>query len=236
MGKPTPIARMQMFAAVLVVAAAYSVGIEASAGVPSVPPDGQLKFRVFMSGRDIGHKTIRFTENGDTLQVDTELDFRVRFAFLTVYVYEHRNREIWRNGLLQSLDASTNDDGDKTEVKVRLDGDELEMTSGRRVLRLPRDTFPSNYWNKGLLRAKVAINNQLGEGIALESRAIGNDTVVARGKPVAAQRHKLIGYDIRYGDRMPRPYLDVDLWYDEADVLVHMSFQYRGFEFVYVLE
>jgi hypothetical protein len=210
--------------------------IAASQTLRSIPSEGVLNFRVFMSGQDIGRKTVHFKRDGELLRVDTHIEMVARFAFIPVYRYEHRNQETWRGDDLEALDAWTNDDGKQSEVKVRTEGDMLRMIAGARSLRLPRDARPSNYWHQLLISTKTGINNQLGEAIALETTAIGSETLMVRGAPVKTQRFKLLGYDIIYGERAKRPYLDVDLWYDELGLLVHMTFPFKGFNFVYVLE
>jgi hypothetical protein len=202
----------------------------------ALPPEGELTFRVSMSGSDIGRKTIRFVREGDLVKVDTNISFLVRFISIPVYRYDHRIQETWRGGDLETLDSRTNDDGKTSEVQVRAESDMLRTTSAGRSLQLPRDARPSSYWHQTVVQAQSGINTQLGDALAFEAIPIGPDTVIARGKSVAAQRYKLLGYGLIDGVREPKPYLDLDLWYDEIGLLSHMKFDYRGFQFVYVLE
>jgi hypothetical protein len=227
----------QSFAAAVFVLLCAKAVFAANDPLASVPASNSLKFKVFMSGQDIGSLTIAFRRDGETLHTETNINFNVRFAFITVYRYDHHNEEVWRDGLLQSLDATTDDDGDRKEVHVRPDGDLLRIRTTSETYQAPRTALPSNYWNKGLMAAPVGINNQLGEPISLEARLLRSETVTAGGQQVQAQHYRLLGYDFAEGGgRKPKPYLDIDLWYDSANVLVHMAFQYKGFEFVYVLE
>ncbi len=189
-----------------------------------------------MSGQEIGRKTTRFKREGELVHVDTSIEMVAKFAYIPVYRYEHRNHEIWRADQLEALDAWTNDDGKKSEVTVRTEDDMLRMVSSERTLRLPRDARPSNYWHQLLISTQTGINTQLGEAIALDTTEIGSEVITARGVPVRTRHFKLLGYDIVYGERVKKPYLDIDLWYDEVGLLVHMTFPFKGFNFVYVLE
>src|SRR3546814_4740877 len=53
-----------------------------------------------------------------TLKVSVETDMSVTFAFLTVFSYEHRRIERWRDGELESLAGMTNDDGTEYEISI----------------------------------------------------------------------------------------------------------------------
>jgi hypothetical protein len=229
--------RSALYGAIACLAAGLLLGSPTVAqNLRALPPEGELTFRVSMSGSDIGRKTIRFVREGDLVKVETDISFLVRFISIPVYRYDHRIQETWRGGDLETLDSRTNDDGKTSEVQVRAESDMLRTTAGDRTLRLPRDARPSSYWHQTVVRAQSGINTQLGDAMAFEAIPLGTETVVARGKTVAAQRFKLLGYGVIDGAREPKPYLDLDLWYDEIGLLSHMKFDYKGFQFVYVLE
>src|SRR5262245_21062799 len=115
MGDTTLSSRRIAFVIAILLAALGFYAAAARSDMPSVPTDGVVRFKLFMSGRDIGHKTISFQQQDGQLKVDTEIELKGRFAFIVVYTYEHRSKEVWRGGQLQSLEAWTNDDGEKKE-------------------------------------------------------------------------------------------------------------------------
>ena len=69
-------------------------------------------FEVRRGDKPIGTHSIRFRQNGSETQVDIDINLRVGFGPITMFRYEHSNREIWRDGKLISLDTATNDNGE----------------------------------------------------------------------------------------------------------------------------
>lgn len=217
--------------AVILVAARAAFALPAS-----VPAEGVLSFKVLMAGQEIGAMTTRFTPDGDRVTVDTECDLNVKLAFITIYTYRLRTREVWRGELLGSLEADVDDDGKQTRVTARATESGIHVEGPAGPVDLPRDAFPSNYWNKGLTAAKFFINNQLGEAVALEIQQLADETLTIRNQPVPTQRYHLLGREMLKGVITPGkpPYIDLYLWYDNAQTLAGLAFTYKGFEFRYV--
>jgi len=146
-------------------------------------------FDVSLDGRHIGEHSFVLRDGGDSRELTSEARFRVRVLFFDAYRYEHRAQETWRGDCLESLDASTDENGERTEVAVT-----------------PRDecvqTFA--YWNPSILGAKRLLNPQTGEYVPVQVTDLGADVIA--GQP--AERFRLIG-----GGRTP---LEIDLWYTPA--------------------
>ena len=82
----------------------------------AAPADIQLN--VYRKGSPIGTHAIRFSQNGDTLKVTTQIDLRVKVAFITVYSYQQTANDDWENGVLVRTRIQTNDDGKETLVQA----------------------------------------------------------------------------------------------------------------------
>ena len=195
-----------------------------AAGV--VPAERELSFKAYMSGRELGHHRLTFSDDNGAVVVDIDIQFRVRIAGITVFRYEHRNREVYHDDRLVALDAKTNDDGERSSVIARIEGDALrvEGTQGRH--RLPLGTLATTYWHIAILRQKQIFDSQSGRLVDLVVTDRGRETITARGKKIEARRHNLKGGG----------FLDVDVWYDAAGVLVSLAFHARGNDVTYVLQ
>ena len=137
----------------------------------------------------------------------------------------------------QALEASTNDNGAKSHVTGRVEGEMFRVDGPSGLLLVPPDSYPTNYWSKGLVSARTAINNQLGEAVALTAVEMPAETLTVRGKPTQTRRYHLLGRGIDdKGVIAKDPYLDIYLWYDQQDIFAGLAFNYRGFEFRYVRE
>jgi hypothetical protein len=147
-------------------------------------------FRVLLDGREIGRHT--FTREGEAgdARVVSEARFDVRFLFVTAYRYEHRAEERWRDGCLVSLEARTDDNGKRKDVRVRPPGCTLSFA----------------YWDPAILGAERLLNAQTGEIVPVRSTALGVEPLPVRGAATAARRHRLTG-----------PGLSIDLWYAQGE-------------------
>src|SRR3546814_3864384 len=70
-----------------------------------------MLFDVLRDGSKIGEHRLVFEQEDGALKVSVETDMTVDFAFVTVFRYEHKRVERWRDGALDSLAGMTNDDG-----------------------------------------------------------------------------------------------------------------------------
>jgi hypothetical protein len=195
----------------------------------SVPPTGKLDFKVYRNGSPIGHHRFRFERDGDVLVVRINIELIVRLAFIPVYRYEHESRETWVNGRFVALESKTHDNGRDHRVSARLVGDALEIRGTAGVLSAPAGTRPGSHWNAANLREKLLIDTQFGSlnAVDVEYPNVGSSD---------QRRARLIGHELKNGERQPAPWLDIDLWYDSADILAGMAFNYGGSEIRYVPE
>ena len=82
----------------------------------AAPADIQLN--VYRKGSPIGTHVIRFSQTGGTLKVTSQVDLRVKVAFITVYSYQQTANDDWENGVLVRTRIQTNDDGKETLVQA----------------------------------------------------------------------------------------------------------------------
>jgi hypothetical protein len=147
-------------------------------------------FRVSLDGREIGRHTFTRAEGADGARVVSEARFDVRFLFVSAYRYEHRAEERWRDGCLVSLEARTDDNGARKDVRVQPEG----------------CTWSFAYWDPGILRAPRLLNAQTGEVVPVRWAALGTESLAVRGNPTETSRHRLTA-----------PGLRIDLWYAGSD-------------------
>ncbi len=162
--------------------------------VGAEPAPAPLTFTVLRDGAPIGTHLVSFAREGDRLAVDIAIDFEIKFAFLTVYRYTHRSREIWRDGRLAALDARTDDNGARTELRARAteDGLAVDGSGGRFVA--PADTIPTSYWHEELVQRSRILDTQAGRLIDVTVRPDGRrPRAVVAGRDVAVRAYQLTG-------------------------------------------
>ena len=72
-----------------------------------LPSDANRRFSIYYKGDKIGTHRVRNSLAGGESRVDTEIDMRVKALFFTLFCFSHRSEEIWRNGMLVSLQSDT---------------------------------------------------------------------------------------------------------------------------------
>lgn len=170
-------------------------------------------FDVWREGSLIGSHRLDFSRQGEELRVDIAIELKVDFAYITVFRYQHRNREIWRGGRLLAMQSTTDDDGERARVLLQAKGEELAVDGTKFAGTVPGNLLPTTYWREESMRAARLVSSQDGRIFEVTVTPLGEEDVLSEGRLVKA-RH----YSMR-GD------LDLDLWYDAAGEWVRLTFK-----------
>lgn len=201
----------------------------AGAAQPDSAPDPALApafaFRVERGGTPIGTHQIRFSQDGDALHVDIDIQLEVRFGPITLFRYEHHNREVWRSGRLVSLDTETNDDGRRYRVSARASDAGLEVTSSAGgTFTAPADIIPTSYWNPATVSQTRLLDTQRGRIIDVAVTPVAPREVLVDGGTVTAQEYEMSGD------------LELRLLYSVKNEWLNVAFMARGSEVDYTIE
>lgn len=189
------------------------------------PANGTLRFDVEIDGRNIGAHALTYETHPDgTLDVAIEIDLKITFGPFTVFTYTHRNRTTWQGGRLVAMNSGTDDNGEQHWVKARAGNDGLTVSSDQDPgTKLSAAMLPTTYWMASTVRQTRMINSQTGELLEVRTRNVGRETVLGPGGAIPATHYRLEGD------------LEIDLWYDDAGVLVGLAFVARGAQVTYRL-
>lgn len=176
------------------------------------------RFDVLREGSPIGWHRVTIHQRADFTEVQTVVDLAVRLGFLTLFKFHQTVREVWHDGRLVELDASTDDDGDRYQVRVRPDGDGLAVSGFAGALRAPRDAVPTTYWHEATASGSALIDTRKGRVTVPAITDMGWETIEASHRPVEAHRFRLAGI------------FNFDIWYDRAGVWQKTRFFVRGGE------
>ena len=178
------------------------------AGPPGVPNDARLAFRARRNGAALGAHEIKFSRSGDQLVVDVAADYVFKLAFVTLFRYRLRAREVWNGALMQSARASTDNNGTAEFMSLERDGPAFVVEgSGARRFRAPENARIATHWNPEQLAGPM-INPQNG--------SILRYTVSARGRAKvrdAAGRVREADHFALSGEPSP-----LELWYDSDGI------------------
>lgn len=193
----------------------------ASAALAESPPPAtdpfrlygdEIDFDVVRDGAVVGRYVITFTRTSQGVLADARADVDVNLLFVPVYTLRYHAREVWRGGELQSIEASTNDDGDLIHVQATRDSKGLRVKTNGGVYETPA-VLPISHWNAALLKGGLLLNGMTGEVDRVEVFDQGLDTVSTRNGSLRA-RHYLYSGD-----------LDGEIWYDDEGRWVKLRFR-----------
>jgi len=159
-------------------------------------------FKVFLDDREIGHHRFVVSENNTETHILSEARFDVKFWFISAYTYVHTSQEVWQGGCVQSIQATTDDNGDNLFVRGQIKNKTLLLQShdGDQPLQGCIRTFA--YWNPSLLENSKLLNAQTGILQTVTFKLIGESSIAVRGQPVTALHYQL-----------HNPEFSIDLWY-----------------------
>ena len=176
-------------------------------------PDG-LEFDVYRKGSKVGRHTVEFEQKGDQLKVRSHFKLKVKILFITAYKFEFESIAYWRDGVLDSLESATNDNGKESTVEAYLAEDGTFYSTGRKgVFEGDAWVYPSNHWNVGAVDSSVVLNTITGQLAQVEIFSRGVETVETAAGSVAAERFDYTG-ELR----------DTTVWYDRDGRWVRMRF------------
>lgn len=196
-----------------------------TARAAAIPDASEIPFRVYKDERnEIGFHRLRFDRQGDETVVDVEIELDIRIGFIPVFRYRHSNREIWRGDVLQSLRSTTDDNGDRYQVRVDRSGDGYLIRRNDTQERADGPILPTSYWRAETVSATRLLDTQRGVFRDVTTTPVGEETVSVDGRPIAATRYRMVGA------------LDLDLWYSQAGQWVKLAFSARGVDISYALD
>lgn len=179
----------------------------------TAPSQGHFAFDIRRDGASIGGHRVSFRRSEGRLEVEIDIDIDVSLAFIPLFAYRHRNREIWQDGRLLALDSETDDDGRRYTVSARAEAGGLWVSGSGGDFLAPADTLPTSYWNPRTVEQMQLLDSQYGKLLAVQAQLLGEERLEG-GE--AARRYRLSG-DI-----------DLDLWYSATGEWLKIAFEARG--------
>jgi hypothetical protein len=161
-------------------------------------------FRILRDGDDIGSHVLTARREGARLTVEIDIAIAVQFLGITAYRYELRNREVWEDGRILTIDSTVNDDGEPGFCNVRREGDALRIEGSGYSGPAPADAATTSYWSADFLSRGVWISTQSGEPLSVSAADQGPETIESGDGPLACRRWAISGD------------MDLELWYDAA--------------------
>jgi hypothetical protein len=163
------------------------------------------RFEVLLDEKPIGEHRFEVETDGAELRVNSEAEFKVDFLVFTAYRYRHQSNELFRDGCLQQIRATTNDNGTRYRVEGEATDRAFVIDRGEKVEQAPACIKTFAYWDPAILEQDRLLNPQTGELEAVGVRKAGVDRVNVSGREIDATRYALETDE-----------LTIELWYSET--------------------
>jgi hypothetical protein len=202
-----------------------------------------VTFAVFRNGENVGRHTLTFENKGANRVVIIDADIAVRALGLVAYRYTHHALEVWSGDQLQSLQATTDDNGRRFTVSAQRVGASLKVehtTPGPVTTAMAYDGFqapdvsretlpasllPTSQWNMRQVKQSTLLNTQYGTPSRVRIVPAGRETVTTAKGSIAANRF------VYSGD------LHMDQWFDDRGRWVKGTFvAFDGSTIEYILQ
>jgi hypothetical protein len=125
--------------------------------------------------------------------------------FINAYRYRHSGNEVFRNGCLQKIRATIDDNGKRYRVEGSSLGEGLRIEHQDGIERAEGCLMTFAYWDPAFLDQKHLLNAQTGELEGVRVRRKGKEPIEVGNRKVSATRYALTT------DK-----LTIDLWYNDS--------------------
>lgn len=193
-------------------------------GAAMAQRSGTRVFDLYRGKSRIGGKTLTVARGGDVLDVEISIDIKVRILGLPAYSYRLESRERWAGGVLQRLEAETDDDGTADSVSASRTGDGLSVRGTGFEGLVRGNPGTTTYWTQAFLKRPVWISTQTGKPLNVTARRGGTTSFPTAAGAVPATRWN-IGGDIG----------ELELFYDASGEWIGNAFEARGQQARFVL-
>jgi hypothetical protein len=141
---------LRLIALATATACAAALAAPAALAVGS-PASGEWVFRVLLDDKPIGEHRFTLSAQGERRQLRSVAAFDVKFLGFSAYRYRLDVTEQWQGDCLTALSANTDDDGKRSSVMARSDGDnKLRIASPTGEQAVDGCLMSFAYWNPGL--------------------------------------------------------------------------------------
>jgi len=188
-----------------------------------VPENKEIIFDIYRKEKVIGKHEIFFNKNENILNIEINVDIKVKIGFITIYKYSHNNNETWENDEL--IKISTNSITN-SKIKYNVYGQknfenfEFIGIDGNKTTK--KNIIPISYWNRDILDTNEFLDTQKGIIRKSEIKFLKDEIILFNNKEVNTEKYKLVIITKHHSDKKTIP--EILLWYTKLGELMKLQF------------
>ena len=186
-------------------------------------PNSSVNFDVLLNDEIVGYSNLTHKKLKDGLEVLIDVEITPKFLGLKFMKYTLKNREVWKNKKLISIDANSSWFGKRYYVKGQREegGFRIEGSAFSGVIK---DTFATtSYFTPEFLKRKIWVSTQDGTPLEIKTRKLKNKKVSFNDKNYSVTEWEISGD------------LELTLQYDEQKNWVGSGFTVGDYPASFIL-
>lgn len=184
--------------------------------------DSEIRsFKIKIDGKPAGEMTMNITKAEDgtlTTSIDTELLVNAYLVF--TYRYSFHAKEVWKEGSLQKIESSTNDNGTRYSLLAVKEGPGMRVRVNNQEKISRGEAWATTFWclpepakRKGVI---PLIDAESGKDVDGNLQYQGQQQVSISGQNVNSNKYKVFSKS------------NTELWFDGSDRIVKQSWLEDG--------
>ena len=187
----------------------------------------QIEFDIYRNNKNIGKHIFSFRNNDSELKVTSKIDFEIKKLGIVLYRYKAIGTEVFnKDGMLIKFNSSTDQNGKKKYVNIKLDDDSLLIDGSSFKGKTSTEHMLGTWWNHSLVEAPAQISAVSGRIIYQKVDFLGKKTIKIGKKNYETLHFRFSSTDKKMSKDKK---LNTDIWYDEKTLnWVKASFNKKG--------
>jgi len=204
------------------------ISINAAAHVNHYEKYNYLEYELLRNNKIIGYHKYNFIRNGNTLSVNSTVEFKIRKLGVDLYNYFAESEEIYKNDEFYSFSSKTKQNKKDKYVNISLKDEKNLLIDGSSYKGLTsKDFIIGTWWNHEIIKTKAQISAISGRIIEQKVSFVGKEKIKIGNKIFEALHFNFSSSD----DTLPaKKKLNTDIWYEEGTYLwLKASFDKQGY-------
>tara|TARA_B100000965_G_scaffold359836_1_gene340164 strand:- start:485 stop:1159 length:675 start_codon:yes stop_codon:yes gene_type:complete len=164
-------------------------------GIPSVglADRSKINFDIFLNNNLVGYSNLTCAIVDEGLEILIDVEIIPKFLGLKLLKYTLKNREVWSQKKLISIDSKTSWFGKQYYVKGRKIANGFEV-NGSAFSGLIKEKFATtSYFTPEFLKRRIWLSSQDGTPLTIETKKMGTSEIVHNNKKFKVTDWKISG-------------------------------------------
>ena len=207
----------------------FSINSQAIGHVEHYSKINYLEYELFRNNQLIGYHKYDFIRKDDTLNVKSEVNFKITKLGVDLYKYFAASEEIYKNNKFFKFSSKTKQNKKEKYVNISVDNieDNVIIDGSSYKGKASKDAIVGTWWNHEIIKSKAQISAISGRIIEQTVTFIGKEKVTIGDKTFNTLRFNFKSSDQTLPDSKK---LNTDIWYDEkTNLWVKAAFDKTGY-------